>query len=606
MFTGMIILAALPLLLLYLYQKLHYIRIKQHAAWPQLRSSLIWGHLESLHEFISKGETRRHIDIVLSEIRTHLGDPSAFVLDLRPVQHVLCVVCSHEVAEQVSRSSKSFPYSMTKSPTLRQFEPLLGTHSIITSEGEEWKSLRKRFNPGFAPQHLLKLLPCILDKAWYFVEHLEKYAQSGEVFSLADLCINLTFDIIGKAQPIPPAPTPTPTPSPQTLTTPTGAVTMDENLGAQLPQTQQSELVQLYNNLTATYRSDSSIQWAWLNPRTTLRRRTLTRRIDTLLKAHVKRKFTELKHYPTGTKSRSVLTLSLQDISHLDAHTLDQTCDQLKSFLFAGHDTTSILLQWAFYELSRTPRALSAIRHELDELFGPDTSPAAVRDTLLSPYGAGLITRMSYVSAVIKETLRLYPPSGTARYIPPGSGVCVQLGKEGRTLCLDGMVVYNCETVIQRDEAVYGDTKDIFMPERWLGDSDTSMQTNTDERGDGKAGCGQVPAGAWRPFERGPRNCIGQELANLEARAILACTVRRYDFVKVGLGEVARDESREATLDPKGQYEVRRELYNVRILVVHGVFVTDLKSGQTMQVTAKPVDGMRMMVQLASGSPSTV
>lgn len=47
------------------------------------------------------------------------------------------------------------------------------------------------------------------------------------------------------------------------------------------------------------------------------------------------------------------------------------------------HDTTSILLQWAIYELSRTPHALAAIKTELDKLLGSDTSPTTTKETLL-------------------------------------------------------------------------------------------------------------------------------------------------------------------------------------------------------------------------------
>lgn len=43
----------------------------------------------------------------------------------------------------------------------------------------------------------MTLLPCILDKTWYFLEHLDGYARTGEVFTLDELCTNLTFDIIG-------------------------------------------------------------------------------------------------------------------------------------------------------------------------------------------------------------------------------------------------------------------------------------------------------------------------------------------------------------------------------------------------------------------------
>jgi len=64
-------------------------------------------------------------------------------------------------------------------------------------QGEFWKSWRKRFNPGFAPQHLLTLLPCILDKTRIFLEHMDKFAMSGEQFRMEYYATGLTFDIIG-------------------------------------------------------------------------------------------------------------------------------------------------------------------------------------------------------------------------------------------------------------------------------------------------------------------------------------------------------------------------------------------------------------------------
>lgn len=335
---------------------------------------------------------------------------------------------------------------------------------------------------------------------------------------------------------------------------------MDEDFRAQLDHDKQSDLVKLYRQLNLSYRSGTRFNGAIIKPILAWRRRRLANQVNGLVKECIKRKFDEERDQFTekgAKKSRSVLALSLQGIDELTPQILDQTCDQLKTFLFAGHDTTSILLQWAFYELSRTPRALKAIRQELDEIFGPDPSPSVVRDSLLSSHG-DQIQRLSYVSAVIKETLRLYPPAGTARYQTPGTGYNVQL-PDGNSLCLDGVVMYNCATVIQRDEAVYGPSANEFVPERWLGDTDTSMQTNTDEKSSG----GKIPASAWRPFERGPRNCIGQELANLEARVILACTVRRYDFTKVGLGEVALDEDGKPIENDQGQYKVKSENYNV-------------------------------------------
>lgn len=344
---------------------------------------------------------------------------------------------------------------------------------------------------------------------------------------------------------------------------------MDVDFGAQESKEHKGELITLYAELLDTFSSQGSVV-SIPSPLTLLRRRSLAKRIDKIIKASVRSKFAELKQREAEVAGvtangkhangpRNITSLSLQGIHQLDERTVQDTCDQLKTFLLAGHDTTSILMQWGFYELTRSPAVKARLCAELDDIFGPDPDPASVRAQLLER-GEELVKRMTYTSAVIKELLRMYAPAGTARRPPPGSGFMVRL-PDGRELCLDGLVVYNCANIIQRDEAVYGDRADIFMPERWLGDSDTSVVTNEDNATEKRA----VPAGAWRPFERGPRSCIGQELANIEARVILACCVRRYDFVKVGLGELDLDEKKQPVMNEKGQYKVKTEMYSVSI-----------------------------------------
>jgi cytochrome P450 len=94
--------------------------------------------------------------------------------DTRPAQYPLALIASHDIAEQLSRSTKQQPYSTTKSPTIQGgLRRLIGPYSLLSEEGESWKSLRKRFNPGFAPQHLLSLLPVVLDKTYIFMEKLD-------------------------------------------------------------------------------------------------------------------------------------------------------------------------------------------------------------------------------------------------------------------------------------------------------------------------------------------------------------------------------------------------------------------------------------------------
>ena len=163
--------------------------------------------------------------------------------------------------------------------------------------------------------------------------------------------------------------------------------------------------------------------------------------------------------------------MSLQGIETLTPEVVDVTCDQLSSFLFAGHDTTSTLMSWAFYELSRTPHALRAVRSELDQLFGPDPNPQAVTARLLAPGGEELIHRMSYTMAVLKETLRLWPPGATTKITEPGTGFTISTPETG-DLCVDGLMIYFINSIIQRDPKVFGESANKFVPERWLNDTD--------------------------------------------------------------------------------------------------------------------------------------
>ncbi|KAJ6043323.1 hypothetical protein N7499_005749 [Penicillium canescens] len=528
-----ILVGIFPLFVIYLWKIVTYYRTKQYAHLPQLPPSLVWGHLATVGKIRNNHRPNVHVDELFQDMHDQLGNPPLFIADFRPITYVMCIVCNHEVAEQISKSSKLFQYSTPKSPTIRWFQDLFGASSILVAENEEWKCLRKRFNPGFSHKHLMSLMPCILDKTQLFLERLDHYATTGEEFSLDDLCTNLTFDIIG-------------------------AVTMDTNMDAQLEEEYQGELVRLYRELGYSYRHNNG-RWKLLLP---FQRRAMGRRLDRLLKAIITEKFEEGSN--PDKLSRSVLALSLAEHPKLTPEILTQTCDQLKTFLFAGHDTTSIVLQWSFYQLSRTPRVLRLVCLELDEIFGTDSSPSVVRGNILER-GEELLQKLTYTSAVIKEILRLFPPAATARSSPPNTGMTVQL-PNGEGLCLDGTILYTCHSIIQRDKSVYGDESNEFIPERWLG---------------GVKDSAPIPPSAWRPFERGPRNCIGQELANIEALVILACAVRRYDWEKVGLGAFKCDDSGAPIMKANGQYDVHSELYS------------------TLEITAKPVDGTKMRVRFA-------
>lgn len=120
-----------------------------------------------------------------------------------------------------------------------------------------------------------------------------------------------------------------------------------------------------------------------------------SKKLDSVLKGLIREEFD--RKVQGASKSRSAMALSLQDVEVLTPQILQQTSDTLRGFLFAGHDTTSILMQWAYYELGRCPSALKTLRDELDEVFGDDPRPSAVKEKLLAPGGEKLMTRLPCV-----------------------------------------------------------------------------------------------------------------------------------------------------------------------------------------------------------------
>ncbi len=100
----------------------------------------------------------------------------------------------------------------------------------------------------------------------------------------------------------------------------------------------------------------------------------------------------------------------------IDATFKSFAMDQIKTFMFAGHDTTSSTISYIAYALSDHPEALRKVRQEYDEVFGTNVeqTPHLIKE---NPY---LLNKLPYTVAIIKEILRLYPPASTVRKGLPG------------------------------------------------------------------------------------------------------------------------------------------------------------------------------------------
>ena len=129
----------------------------------------------------------------------------------------------------------------------------------------------------------------------------------------------------------------------------------------------------------------------------------------------------EAANSPVEKRNRPVIDLALdayheeKRVKHtrvgIDATFKKFATDQIKTFIFAGHDTTSSTICYIAYSLSEHPEALRNVRQEHDEVFGTNVAqtPHLIKN---DPY---LLNKMPYTVAIIKETLRLYPSGSSVR-----------------------------------------------------------------------------------------------------------------------------------------------------------------------------------------------
>lgn len=191
-----------------------------------------------------------------------------------------------------------------------------------------------------------------------------------------------------------------------------------------------------------------------------------------------------------------------------DPEFLTNILQNLKAFLFAGHDTTATTICWLFKMMEEYPECLATVRREHDEVLG--TNPIEAPDVILkSPH---ILNSLPYTVGCIKETLRLYTPAATARSGNPEFFLVDPV--TDMRYPTDGFTIGDGTPGCHYRDDVWPRARE-FIPERWLVKDGDPLFPMKD---------------AWRPFEQGPRNCIGQELAVMELKLVLVLVARRLDI----------------------------------------------------------------------------
>ncbi|KAI9255244.1 cytochrome P450 [Phascolomyces articulosus] len=177
--------------------------------------------------------------------------------------------------------------------------------------------------------------------------------------------------------------------------------------------------------------------------------------------------------------------------------------DTVLNFIIAGRDTTAQALSWTFYNLILHPRVEKKLVEEINEKINNEHE-------LNTSSLYNVISTMTYAHAVFFEVLRLYPS------VPSNVKVALEddVWPDG-THVRKGDSVAWAPYVQGRSTSVWGPDAKDFRPERWL-DSNGKLRRES--------------AGQWPAFHAGPRVCLGQNLATLEALVAIVMLLRRYKF----------------------------------------------------------------------------
>lgn len=235
-----------------------------------------------------------------------------------------------------------------------------------------------------------------------------------------------------------------------------------------------------------------------------LKKRKLRRQIESGLEELVMERRNRVKQNPNESYGADLLGLLLAEAEKVeDADgkktrplTTKEVMDECKTFFFGGHETTATLLTWTFLMIAAYPEWQERARAE------------AIRVCKGGRPDADSLSELKDMGMLLYETLRLYPVgSMLSREVQTDT----QLGD---LFIPKGMSVWIPVLAIHQDKELWGEDATEFKPERFA-------------EGIGKA-CKHPMA--FQGFALGPRNCIGQNFALMEAKIVMAYLLLHFKF----------------------------------------------------------------------------
>ncbi|KAM3919145.1 cholesterol 24-hydroxylase-like [Leptodactylus fuscus] len=388
------------------------------------------------------------------------------VVRINGLHNIFVLVSSPEAIKELLMSNKH-PKDQFYDDIFSVFGVRFLGKGLLTSRNyDQWHKQRRILDPAFSRPYLMGLMGTFNEKAEELMERLTEKSEKQIEVNMHDLLNRMTLDVIAK-------------------------LAFDMDLNA------------LHDDQTPFPRAILMVMRSFVELRNPLVRFTPSKQkmiqeirdsIRLLRKTAKECIERRQKMVEDGVEvPTDILTQILRGAAMEDEYDIEIIIDNFVTFFIAGQETTANQLAFAVQELARHPEILQKVKAEVDNVIG------LRRDIEYDDLG-----KLRYLSQVLKETLRLYPTApGTSRIL-------------GEDLIVEGIRIPKNTSVLVysyitgRMEEFFKDPL-TFDPDRFSHDS-------------------PKPYFTYFPFSLGPRSCIGQVFAQMEAKVAMAKLLQRFDF----------------------------------------------------------------------------
>lgn len=464
----------------------------------QLTSSCAW---EKMYEWVGANPPLIKFRI-FHRIGIVVGDPRGLkrIFQVRPAAQPS--LCAHTASHPAAASHASLPHPSPHYPvpqtrykvyekdldfSYKPFLSILGS-GLVTANGAHWQKQRILMAPALRVDMLDAILPIAKRATDRLAVKLEAHRGSGQPIDMEDEFRLLTLQVIGEAI-------------------------------LSLPH---EECDRVFPALYLPVMEESNRRvlqpWRYLYPTTVLRYNSNVRQLNAYIVAIItaRRVARSAAAAAAGDPKQQqqevpgdILDRILQSIEERGEKwgpALEtQLCYEIKTFLLAGHETSAAMLTWSLYELSQAPAAMAQVKAEAVTALGPADAQNA------APPPRSAVDSMLWTLSCLKESLRKYSvvPVVT-RNMNADDELC------GFHLPAGSWVICH----LQRVHHLYKDPL-RWLPQRFMPGGEYDQFDD------------DIRPYMFVPFIQGPRNCLGQYFALLEARVVLASLCQRFTFMAV-------------------------------------------------------------------------